>query len=108
MGTKDITLLDIWYGSFWEFIYMADCQMTTKKVVIFPHRGQYPKDIQIGKKAPAWKAYVERFREHPAIKPYRMKQEVWNAQTEFSQKYEDREETSKLSLEAMKGCYDEF
>ena len=45
MGTKDVTLLDIWYGSFWEFIYMADCQMTTKKVVIFPHRGQYPKDI---------------------------------------------------------------
>ena len=44
MGTKDITMLDIWCGAWWEFMYMADCSTQAKDYVMFPHRLKYFKD----------------------------------------------------------------
>ena len=109
MGTKDITLLDIWMGAWWEFIYMADCSKQAKDYIMFPHRLKYHvKKMQICSKAPTWKKYVEKFRDHPAIKPYQMKQAVFDAQSALSRALEDKDEYSRLMLVSMKGHYPEY
>ena len=109
MGTKDITMLDIWCGAWWEFMYMADCSTQAEDYVMFPHRLKYFKaKVQISKNAPSWRKYVERFRAHPAIKPYAMKQEVFDSQSKLSRACEDADQYSRLMLASMKGHYPEF
>ena len=88
---------------------MADQHPTEQDYVMLSHRRKFPRDrVKIAKSAPAWKAYVERFREHPAIKPYAMSQKIFAAQTALAEEREARGETSKLSLGSLKGQYPEY
>jgi len=62
MGTDDLTALDIHCAPIWEITYLWD-------------RGCYAdvdEHLKIRETAPNWCAYMERFRNHPAIKPYCM------------------------------------
>lgn len=109
MGTDEITLLDIWVGAWFEFQYLADESTQADDFVMFPHRIKYHKDkLQIGYNAPYWKAYVEKFREHPAIKPYRMRQEVFDSQSEWSREKEENDEYSRLCIHSMIPHYPEL
>ena len=61
MGTDDLTMLDIHCGPMWEIVYLFE-------------KGVYAnvdEILKIRENAPKWCAYMERFRNHPAIKPYR-------------------------------------
>jgi len=61
LGTDEPTLLDIHCAPFWEIIYLWD-------------HGVYAdvdEVLKIRENAPNWCAYMERFRNHPLIKPYR-------------------------------------
>ena len=80
MGTDDLTMLDIHAGSFFEMFYIVDTYETTEDFVQMSHRAKYPrKKVNVMESAPALKEYVERFRDHPAIKPYQMKPGVFAA-----------------------------
>lgn len=109
LGTDDITQLDIWVGPFFEMLYMIDTYETDKDIVQLAHRMKWPKkELSIFEGAPAWKAYVEKFREHPAIKPLCFNPKIFAAQVTYSEGFEAKEETSKLALASLKGQYPEF
>mmetsp|Transcript_40756 Transcript_40756/g.53467 ORF Transcript_40756/g.53467 Transcript_40756/m.53467 type:complete len:112 (+) Transcript_40756:390-725(+) len=59
LGTDEPTLLDIHCAPFWEIVYLWD-------------RGVYAdvdEVLKIRENAPNWCAYMERFCNHPLIKP---------------------------------------
>ena len=73
MGTDDLTLLDIHCGPMWEKIYVAEESGALPDLML---------RLNWRETAPAWCAYVDRFREHPAIKPYRFNAPSLRAQCE--------------------------
>ena len=70
MGTEDLTALDIHIAPFWEMIFLYE-------------RGTYAnvdEVLKIRENAPNWCAYVEKFRNHPLIKPHRYNAKASEAQ----------------------------
>ena len=61
MGTDDITQLDIWVAPCWELLFLTftACDL----------RADDAAKVNVRETAPNWCNYVERWREHPAIKP---------------------------------------
>ena len=74
MGTDDLTLLDIHIGPFWEMLYLRSG----------PVFGDVDEHLQVQTNAPNWYAYVTKFRNHPAIKPYRFNRAANDAHGAFS------------------------
>ena len=70
LGTDDLTLLDIHVGPMWEIMYLLTGE-------IYDDVDQH---LQIKTNAPNWCAYMEKFRNHSAIKPYRFNKTANNAQ----------------------------
>merc|ERR1711957_872368 len=69
-GTEDLTALDIHIAPFWEMIFLYE-------------RGTYAnvdEVLKIRENAPNWCAYVEKFRNHPLIKPHRYNAKASEAQ----------------------------
>lgn len=62
MGTDDLTLFDIHCGPMWEKVFLLEEGGSCPDVLA---------RLNWRYNAPNWCAYVERFREHPMIKPYR-------------------------------------
>ena len=92
MGTDDITQLDIHVGPFWEIMYLF-------------RDGVYSdvnEKLKIEETAPNFFAYVQRFREHPAIKPYRFSRKASEAHGVRSRAW-DPNEKCQLSLAVLEG-----
>ena len=92
MGGDEITMLDIHCAPFWEMFYLME-------------KGTYAnvdEVLKIRTNAPNWVAYVERFRNHPAIKPWRM-----NAKASENHAVRSRgwpaDQKCQLSLDILEG-----
>ena len=100
MGTDEITQLDIWVAPFWEYIYLMltspDCKPRTET--------QFK--LQAAVMAPKWCEYMEKWREHPAIKPYRFNEKANNNHEIRSADWE-KGVKCQLSLDVLEGCFDE-
>ena len=72
-GTDEVTYYDFYVGSVWEFLYCF------KDAPAFADG--FAK-IQLEKRAPNWIKFVERFREHWAVKPHRSNIPASHAQAE--------------------------
>ena len=65
MGTDEMLFIDVHLGSTWESAYTSFTSEAYAERV---------EGLGIKGKAPNWWAYMERFREHPAIKPRAFRQ----------------------------------
>ena len=61
LGTDEPTALDIHCAPFWEIMYLFTSGVYEDVDAI----------LKVNETAPKWCAYMERFRNHPKIKPYR-------------------------------------
>jgi hypothetical protein len=66
MATDELSLVDIHIGPIWETLYMLYKGPMKEEL----------KSLELETKAPLLIQYVERFREHPAIKPYRLDEKI--------------------------------
>lgn len=95
-GTDDLTQLDIHCGPIWEIMYLF----------VGPVYADTDEKLQIKTNAPNWCAYMERFRNHPAIKPYRMNKQASDAHGERSRSWAP-DQKCQLSLSVCDGCWPE-
>lgn len=96
LGTEDLTLYDIHCAPIWEIMYLF-------------RDGVYSdvdEKLQIATNAPNWCAYMERFRSHPAIKPYRFNKKASDAHGVRSRSW-DPEQKCQLCIEILDGCFTE-
>jgi glutathione S-transferase len=70
LGGDDITMLDIHCAPFWEILFYSILSDVAKGTVDVEH---------VKTKYAHWWAYMERFREHPVLKPYVMDLKCGNA-----------------------------
>ena len=68
MGTDDLTLLDVYAGAMWDFIYCF-----VHKAITFSDAGAR---ANLAENSPKWVAYMEMIRAHPKIAPVCMNLEV--------------------------------
>ena len=90
MGTDDLTQLDIHCSGVWEIIYLWNCGAYASVEEV----------LQSRQNAPNWCAYMERFRNHPAIKPVRMNAKASENQGVRSHAW-NPDEKCHLSLEIL-------
>ena len=94
LGTDEITMLDIHCGSLMEGIYLWE-------------KGPYldvDAHLRIRENAPNWVAYMERFRNPPAIKPYRVIRQACDNHGVRSRAW-DPNEKCQLSLAILEGVF---
>ena len=70
MGTDEITQLDIMVAPFWEgpFLLTTACDS----------QAELAAKVSARENAPNWCNFMERWREHPAIKPYCFDEKAFN------------------------------
>ena len=93
-GTDDLTQLDIHCAPLWEIIYLFE-------------KGVYAdvdEHLRIRENAPNWCAYMDRFRSHPAIKPYRFNEKASDAHGVRSRAW-DPDQKCQLSCDVLAGCW---
>ena len=64
LGTDEPTMLDIHCAGMWDMVYARDTGDVYKLSREVQDREAF---------APAWTAFMERFRSHPSFKPYRFR-----------------------------------
>ena len=93
-GTDDLTAMDIHCAPMWEIIFLfekgvyADCDAL----------------LQIRQNAPNWCAYMQKFRAHPAIKPYRFCGKASDNHGVRSRAW-DPEQKCQLSIDVLDGAF---
>ena len=95
-GTDELTMLDIHCASMWEIIYLFE-------------KGVYAdvdEILQIRTNAPNWCAYMEKFRNHPAIRPYCFNEKASDNHGVRSRAW-DPEQKCQLSIDVLDGAFDE-
>ena len=93
-GTDELTMLDIHCASMWEIIYLFE-------------KGAYAdvdQILQIRTNAPNWCAYMDKFRNHPAIKPYRFCAKASDNHAVRSRAW-DAEQKCPLSIDVLDGAF---
>ena len=94
LGTDEITQLDIHCGPLWEIIFLFETGVYA----------DVDEQLKIRENAPNWVAYMERFRNHPAIKPYRMNAKASEAHGVRSRSW-PIDDKCQLSCEYLEGCW---
>ena len=96
LGTDEPTMLDIHCGAFWDMIYCRDGGDVYKLTSEVFQRDTF---------APAWTAFVERFRSYPAFKPYRFRKLAVQKHGERSRDWPKGEYVS-LSHSVLEGVFE--
>ena len=94
LGTDEPTLLDIHCAPFWEIVYLWD-------------RGVYSdveEVLKIRENAPNWCAYMDKFRNHPLIKPHRFNAKASDNHGVRSRAW-DPEQKCQLSVDVLEGAF---
>ena len=94
LGTDDLTLLDIHCGA------MMECGYLMQKGIY----ASVDEVLKIRENAPNWAAYMDRFRAHPSIKPYRFSTRAIEAHGVRASTW-DPNEKCQLSLAVLENAW---
>lgn len=94
LGTDELTLLDIHCAPMWEIVYLFEDGVYSN----------VDEHLKIRQNAPNWCAYMERFRNHPAIAPYRFNKKASDAHGERSRGW-PKDQKCQLCIDILDGCF---
>jgi len=95
-GTDELTQLDIHCAPLWEIIFLFETGVYA----------DVDEHLKIRENAPNWVAYMERFRDHPAIKPHRLNAKASEAHGVRSRAW-DPNLKCQLSCDVLQNCWTE-